>query len=331
MVPGEALLVTLVKLIDLIPMPALPMKRGRGHPKEYTDRLILKALVIMIVRRLYNAYSLLAFLDQSSELTVALRPLLMEQGRFPSRRTWERRLAILPQTLPSLIACLGTYLVAQIKPWGRDRRAATIDSTALRAKGGVWHKKDREAGIVPHLTIETAANWGKSGYHGWWYGWKLHLVCAATSLWIPLAARLTTANVADNTVAPDLLQDLPAEVRYVLGDTLYNEPTVRRVCEGEGRFLIATARSTYPHADAGAPVRQLFHRLGYPLGAQSIEPFNNLFKNIFEWGGQVPVKGLLRVQLFVLGAILLYQLVLLYQFEYNLPVGKQIKPLLRAA
>jgi hypothetical protein len=283
--------------------------------------------MIMIVRRLYSAYSLLAFLEQTSELTGALRPLLMEQGRFPSRRTWERRLAGLPQTLPSLIACLGIYLVAQIQPWGRDGRAATIDSTALRAKGGVWHKKDRAAGIVPHSTIDTEANWGKSGYHGWWYGWKLHLVCTATTLWIPLAARLTSANVADNTVAPDLLQDLPAEVRYVLGDTLYNEPTVRRSCEENDRFLIATARGAYPHTDAGAPVRQLFHR----LRSQSIEPFNNLFKNVFEWSGQVPVKGLLSVQLFVLGALLLYQLVLLYQFEYGLPLGTQIKPLLRAA
>src|SRR5215203_550860 len=327
MVPGEALLVTLVKLIDLIPMPATPAKRQRGHPQEYTDRLMLKALVIMIVRLLYSAYSLLSFLEPESDLTIALRSLLIEQGRFPTRRTWERRLGVLPQTLPSLIACLGAYLVARIKPWGRDGRAATIDSTALRAKGGVWHKKDREAGIVPHSTIDTEAYWGKSGYHGWWYGWKLHLVCSATALWIPLAAHLTTANVADNIIAPDLLRDLPAEVRYILGDTLYNEPQVRRACEQEGRFLIATARGSYPHADEGAPVRQLFHR----LRSQSIEPFNNLFKNVFEWGGQVPVKGLYRVQLFVLGAILLYQLVLLYQFEHNLPLGKHIKPLLRAA
>jgi hypothetical protein len=327
MVPGEALLVTLVKLIDGIPMPATPTKRGRGHPKEYTDRLILKALIIMIVRRLYSAYSLLAFLEQESELTGVLRQLLMEQGRFPSRRTWERRLALLPQTLPSLIACLGAYLVAQLKPWGRDGRAATIDSTALRAKGGVWHKKDRIAGIVPHSTIDTTAHWGKSGYHGWWYGWKLHLVCTATALWIPLAARLTSANIADNVMAPDLIHELPVEVRYILGDTLYNEPDVRRTCEQAGRFLIATARGSSPRTDAGAPVRQLFHR----LRSQSIEPFNNLFKNVFEWSGQVPVKGLHHVQLFVLGAILLYQVVLLYQFLYNLPLGKRIKPLLRAA
>ena len=59
--------------------------------------------------------------------------------------------------------------------------------------------------------------------------------------------------------------------------------------------------------------------------------FNGLFKNVFEWRGQVPVKGLKRTQLIVLGAVLLYQLVLLYQFEHDMPLGKGIKPLLRAA
>jgi hypothetical protein len=327
MVPGEALLVTLVKLVDRIPLPPPPAQRRRGHPPEYTERLIVKALVIMIIRRLYSAYSLLAFLDQETALTCALRPLLIEQGRFPSRRTWERRLARLPQTLPSLIGCLGAYLLAQLNPFAHEGRAAAIDSTALRAKGGVWHKKDREAGVVPHSTIDTEAHWGKSGYHGWWYGWKLHLVCTATALWIPLAARLTAANEADNVIAPGLIQDLPAEVRYILADTVYNEPAVRQACEAEERFLIATQRDPYPHTDDGAPVRQLFHR----LRSRSIEPFNNLFKNVFEWGGQVPVKGGRRVQLVVLGAVLLYQLVLLYQFEHNLPLGKRIKPLLRAA
>jgi hypothetical protein len=35
--------------------------------------------------------------------------------------------------------------------------------------------------------------------------------------------------------------------------------------------------------------------------------------------------------LFVLGAVLLYQLVLLYQHENHMPVGTDIKSLLRAA
>jgi hypothetical protein len=55
-----------------------------------------------------------------------------------------------------------------------------------------------------------------------------------------------------------------------------------------------------------------------------------LFKNVFEWRVKMPVKGLQRSQMLALGAVV-YQLVLRYQHEQDLPLGKGIKPLLRAA
>jgi len=282
----------------------------------------------MVIRRLYTAYSLLAFLEQETTVTQQLCDLLSdEQGRFPCRRTWERRLEALPDDLPGMIGTLGRYLVCLIQPWAKQGRAAALDSTALRANGGVWHKKHREKGIVPHTSIDTDAHWSKSGHHGWWYGWKLHLACTVTAVWIPLAARLTVANVHDSAPAPELIRQLPLEVRYVLGDNHYNTPVLRTQCELGNRLLVASGRGPYPHTDAGADVRRIFHMLRH----QAIEPFNGLFKNVFEWRGQVPVKGLKRTQLIVLGAVLLYQLVLLYQFEHGKPLGQGIKPLLRAA
>lgn len=328
MLPQAPLLVMLVKLVDRLPGPEPPPKRERGRQKVYADRLIVKALVIMIIRRLYSAYSLLAFLDQDTDLTRALRAELTDaQGRFPARRTWERRLQALPNSLPGWVGCLGRYLVTLIQPWAHTGRAAALDSTALRAKGGVWHKKHRAAGIIPHSTIDTQAQWSKSGYHGWWYGWKLHLACAVASVWIPLAAELTPANTADNTVAPWLVRQLPLEVRYVLGDTHYNDPDLRTTCELSDRLLVASRRGHYPHQGMGVEVRRIFHK----LRSKAIEPFNGLFKNVFEWGGQVPVQGLDRTQLIVVGAIVVYQLVLLYQFERQLPLGRGVKALLRAA
>jgi hypothetical protein len=83
MLPREPLLVTLVKLVDRIPISERLQQRGRGRPKVYADRIIVKALVIMIIRRLYSAFSLLAFLDQDTDLTRALRAELTDaQGRF---------------------------------------------------------------------------------------------------------------------------------------------------------------------------------------------------------------------------------------------------------
>ena len=199
----------------------------------------------------------------------------------------------------------------------------------LRANGGVWHKKHRQQGIVPHSSIDTEAHWSKSGYHGWWYGWKLHFACAVTSFWLPLAAELTVANTYDAKMAPALIQQLPVEVRYILGDHHYNDEAgeVLTCCRSSDRFLITSQAGPYPHKGDGVMVRQIFHK----LRSKAIEPFNGLFKNVFEWQGQVPVKGLQRVQLIVLGAVFVYQLVLLYQFQRDLPLGKGVKALLRAA
>src|SRR3712207_1175905 len=219
MIGEVSLLVMLVKLVDRVPVPPPPAQRGRGRPKVYTDRLFLKALVIMIVRHLHSVHELLTVLDQPTPEMQVLRTLLTEQGKFPSRRTWERRLAALPDTLPAQIGCLGRHLVALIQPWADCGRAVAIDSTVLRARGGVWHKQDREAGVVPHTSIDTEAHWTKSGWHGWVYGWKLHIVATVAKVWIPLAAELTPAHAADNAVAPDLLCRIPAEVRVVWGTT----------------------------------------------------------------------------------------------------------------
>jgi hypothetical protein len=320
-------LVTLVQLVDRLPWPPEAAKRPRGHPKTYSDRLIVKALVIMIIRRLYTAYALLAFLAQDDPLPQQLRPLLCEHDRFPSRRTWERRLAALPPSLPGLIGHVGRHLVRLLRPWATQGRAVAVDSTPLETGGGVWHKKHRDQGLIPHTSIDTEAGWSKSGWHGWWYGWKLHLAVTVGALWIPLAAELTVANRGDNEVAPLLLDQLPEEVRYVLGDTHYNAPELRSQCHRRGCELVATRRGPYPHQDGGAEVRKVFHK----LRSQAIEPFNGLFKNVFEWRVKMPVKGLQRSQLLALGAVILYQLVLLYQHEQHLPLGKGIKPLLRAA
>ena len=59
MVLSDSILVSLVKIIDQLPQPPTPASRKRGCPPTYSDQLMLKALVIMIVRRLYSAWALL--------------------------------------------------------------------------------------------------------------------------------------------------------------------------------------------------------------------------------------------------------------------------------
>jgi hypothetical protein len=182
MLRQKSVLVTLVKLLEQLPWPPEPAKRPRGRPKTYSDRLLVKALVIMIMRRLYTAYALLTFLTQDDPVAQQVRPLLHEHGRLPTRRTWERRLAALPPHLPGLIGCFGRYLVAVLLPWSHHGRAVAIDSTPLKTSGGVWHKKHKEPDEIPHTSIDPEAGWSKSGWHSWWYGWKLHLAVSVGSV-----------------------------------------------------------------------------------------------------------------------------------------------------
>jgi hypothetical protein len=328
MIGQTTLLVTLVMLVDRLPLPPPPAKRGRGRPVTYPDRLFVKALVVMVVRHLHKVHELLAVLDQPTAEMGQLRArLVLPDGRFPARRTWERRLAALPETLPAQIGCLGRHLVALLRPWAHCGRAGAIDSTVLQAKGGVWHKKDREAGIVPHSSIDTEAHWTKSGWHGWVYGWKLHLVTTVAGVWLPLAAELTAANAADNEVAPLLLAELPAEVRFVLGDHQYNAPNVRALCDAADRVLVASRQGGYPHTDDGVAVRRVFHK----LRSTAIENFNEQFKASFDAHGPVPTRGLVATRRFALGAVLVYQLLLWHRHEHGLALRLGLKPCLKAA
>ncbi|HLX59343.1 MAG TPA: transposase [Ktedonobacteraceae bacterium] len=327
MILQDSLLVTLVKLVERLPMPVPARKRQRGHPMVYSDRLFLKALVIMIVRHLHTVHGLLSVLAQPTAEMATLRSLLSEQGHLPSRRTWERRLKAIPATLPAQIGCLGRYLIDLLQPWATCGRAVAIDSTVLRARGGVWHQKHREKGELPHTSIDPEAHWTKSGWYGWVYGWKLHVVSVVAGVWFPIAARLTPANIADNEPAPALLGEVPAEVRFVLGDRHYNTPDLHEACEQADRLLVTTKYGRYPHSDAGVEVRRLFHK----LRSIAMENFNEHFKGIFEGHGQVPTKGLLATQRFALGAIFVYQLALVYRFEHDLPLCVGLKAFLKAA
>lgn len=332
MVPQDSLLVILVGLIDLIPVPPEPVQRKRGRTKTYPDRLFLKALVIMIVRQVHTPSGLLAILAQATQEMRALRQALsLPDGRFPCRRTWERRLATIPETLPAQIACLGCFLLEVLGLWAKAACAAAMDSTVLIARGGVWHKKDREKGKVPHTSIDTQAHWTKSGWHGWVYGWKLHIVVsAACNVWLPLAAEVTSANIADNEQAPALLEVLPTGLRFLLGDQHYHDQTLLQQCDSRGCTLVTSftgKNNPYPHHDDGVEVRKILHK----TRSIAIENFNEHFKAIFDVHGSVPTKGLVATQRFVLSAVFVYQLAILYCFLQNLDLRIGFKALLKAA
>jgi hypothetical protein len=103
MVPQGSLIVMLWQLIDRLPVASSPSSRRAGHLQQYSDRLFLKALVLMIVNHLHRVNEMLQVLQQPALEMQTLHRLLEEKGRCPSPSTFERRLAALPDTLPAQI------------------------------------------------------------------------------------------------------------------------------------------------------------------------------------------------------------------------------------
>jgi hypothetical protein len=326
MIAHGSVLIALLQVVARLPLPAPPPGRC-GRPLVYHDRLFLQGVLIMIVRRLETVALLVAVLTTDTEEMARVRAVLAPNDRLPHRRTWERRLTRVPATLPAQIGCLGRALVDLTEAWVVHGRAVALDSTLLRAPGGVWHVKQRTAGWAPIVTFDAEADWGRSGWHGWVYGWKLHLASLVGGAFVPLAADLTTANVHDATVAPALLDEVPLETRYVLGDTHYQMADLHDVCDLHGRTLIATHWTAPPDPDPGKPVRAVFHALRHVAA----ENLNELLKDCFGLHGTVPTTGELATRRYVLGCIFVYQVALWYRAEHGLPLNVGMKAFLRAA
>ena len=133
--------------------------------------------------------------------------------------------------------------------------------------------------------------------------------------------------MADNTVAPALLAGLPAEVRFVLGDTHYQDPALQELARAAGWTLVAPQRRRPRRRDAGTPVRRVLHE----VRDRSIENFDGQLKALFDLRPGVPTRGLAATTRFVLGAVLVYQLLLLHRHHAGLPLRVGLKPCLQAA
>ncbi len=162
---------------------------------------------------------------------------------------------------------------------------------------------------------------GYSHTKDWIFGYKLHLVCNTdpSSIIVPLAADVTTANIPDNQVYPDLTSssssDLSSEimkkVHFMVADPGYDDHELYESSLKTGFQLVCPVRRfRKTHEERLKLVDFYQSALGqvvYSRRGISIEPLIEHIKSVFRID-PVPVRGYDKVRSIVLLAVLLYQI-----------------------
>jgi hypothetical protein len=182
----------------------------RGRPFVYQQKALLVFFVVMQQRRTFHFKAQHRWLQHHPDLRQHLG-----LPEVPNRTTLSRRYKDLYPVLQDFVAFLGQY-AEDLAPQFTSQDLYT-DKSLFKAQGPVWHQSDRQAGRLPDKLrhLDTEASWSKSGYHGWVYGYGLHLV--DNRVGFPKWVQIETAAVAESDVidqqATPLIQHLrPATV-----------------------------------------------------------------------------------------------------------------------
>jgi hypothetical protein len=244
----------------------------------------------------------------------------------PSRQTLRRRFYALPSVLHQVIPVMADEAVSLDERFASDG-IGFIDKCLFWAKGGVWHKKQMNAGIVPIPTIDTEATWGFTPYRKRWiFGYGLHAI--VNRLRFPLSACVTTASAKDDRQVPTLLASLPQALLLLVGDQGYRVmKTIKTVFKTFQTFILTHK----PYTSLTETFTRWYSRiiasqeaLGlYRHRKPSVEPCFSLIKELFHLTDRqpLPYKGLQKNQSFLLMTVLTIQCVMIFNSIYSLRLG----------
>jgi hypothetical protein len=291
-----------------------------GHPYVYQHKLLIVFFTMMLLR------GVTAFKAQHRWL--GTHPDVCERLGFPSiphRTTLSRRY----KTIAGVIQAFIEYLGRWVEPLAADFSSAVLveDSSLFKAQGPVWHQADRRRDRIPEglRHLDTNAAWGKSGYHGWVYGYGLHLTCNLHGF--PKLAVVEPANVADSTVLERKTEALWAyEPAAVVGDNGYFQATRVRTWAKNG-FLLLTPATKWKrgrYAQAYHCFRQQPRPAAWLRARKTaIEPIFDLLCKVLDVQDnhkQLPLQGLANVTTFLVLGILALQMAMLINNIWNLPL-----------
>jgi hypothetical protein len=292
--------------------------RRRGKPLEYSWPSLVLFFMVMLLKGIHSFKAMAAYAQHHYAW--------FGWPSAPSRQTLARRFQGLPTVVYRLMP-----LVARAAQQGQQSvfsfRWAFIDKSVFRAKGGLWHRKHRLLGIVPHPSIDTEASWAKSAYHGWRFGYGLHLVCNEARF--PLACSVTTAAEKDATQLVPLLVHFADYVGVVVADAGYVALHLLQQLLHCWQVLVLLPKPFT--ASSLTDFQQEYNRLAqtpqarwlYRQRKPSIEPVFALIQDLFHLSGenQLPYQGLGKVKPYLMMTAFTVQLMMVYNHRHHVELA----------
>jgi len=181
-------------------------------------------------------------------------------------------------------------------------------------------------GIVPRSEIDTDARWGFSHTRGWIFAYKLHIICNTdpSSIIVPLSVYVTTTNVPDNQVYPNLTSSSSSsslssviikKTYYMIPVPGYDDQKLYGLSGDLGFQLVCPVRRYKNTMKERQELADFCHSaLGQAIYSKrgiSIEPLIEHIKSVFRID-PVPTRGYDKVTTIVFLSVLLYQLLVYY-------------------
>ena len=293
----------------------------RGRPFVYQHKALIVFFVVMQQRRIFHFKAQHRWLQHHPDLRQH-----MGLHMVPNRTTLSRRYKDLYPVLQDFIAFLGQY-AEDLDPQFTSQDLYT-DKSLFKAQGPVWHQSDRQAGRIPEKLrhLDTDASWSKSGYHGWVYGYGLHLV--DNRVGFPKWVQIETAAVAESDIidqqAPHLIRHFRPET--VTTDNSYAKARRIRQWAQQGVVLLSPAVKWVKGRYAVA-----YHRyIQQPVNAEllrrrrtAIEPVFDLIAQVLGTKAkqkQVPIQKLVNVRTCLALATCTVQVAMIANSIWGLPL-----------
>jgi transposase len=310
-------LITILEKVDQIYAP--PSTPKRGHPYDYSELVMLKVFLLMVLKRIKEFAALYRYRHAHEAERVACG-----LAQMPDESTLRKRLKQLQPSIKRQIQAWGREL---IKAGVTSAEVVAVDKKMIEAQGPLWHQSDRQEDRIPDglRGVDQDSSWSYSPYRGWVQGYGAHIAVTATAGQpiAPVWSEFTKNSVPEGKVARELGESLPNGVKKVVGDSHYDDPELRHAVERYEQHLLERCLMVPLTVAENTPGKRRRYasiyennRDVYRRRKVTIEPFFDRLDQCFSiepaW-----MKGLENNRSIGLLWVAAYQLMMLYLHEYG--------------